>query len=143
MGHSNPGGDILAKKTRICMVSIFFVWILVCTAFTGVAEEWSIKQVFDVEVGYTETEIMDPTLTNKKYNRKFFIENGENEVITTAWGSNDLETWEVMGTKSFAAQESGWLILGFNHYWHVKLTGKTVSVAPNSIVDATLYYREI
>ncbi len=133
----------MKRKTRLSMASIFLIWILVCMAYTGVAEGWATKERLYVVVGGSETEIIEPTLTNKQYNRKFFIENGENEIIATAWGSNDQWTWEIMETKTISPDQSGWLILGFNHWWHVKLTGKTTSGTQTSIVDATLYYREL
>ena len=133
----------MKRKTRLSMASIFLIWILVCMAFTGAAEAWATKERLNVVVGGSETEIIGSTLTDKQYNRKFYIDNGENEIIATAWGSNDQQTWEVMETKTFSPRESGWLILGWNHWWHVKLTGRTNSGTLTSIVDATLYYREL
>ena len=111
-------------------------------AFTGVAEAWTVKERFDVVVGDSETEIIEPTLTNKKFNRKFFIENGENEIIVTVWGSNDEQTWELWRSEPIDPEETDTMILGPNHFWHVKLTGRTTAGAQTSIVDAALYYRE-
>lgn len=134
----------MLRKTKLGMASIFLVWILVALAFAGAAEEWTIKESLDVTVYNTETEIIDSTLTDKKYNRKFQIDNGENEIVVTAWGTNDGVTWEVMGTKTISAYNTEWLILGQNHYWYVKLTGRTTETTYLiSIVDAELYYRDL
>lgn len=134
----------MLRKTKLGMASIFLIGILVALAFAGAAEEWTIKESLDVTVYVTETEIIDSTLTNKKYNRKFEISNGEYEIFVTAWGSNDEVTWEVMDTKTISAENTDWLILGQNHFWYIKLTGKTTgSPDLQSTVDADLFYREI
>ena len=133
----------MIRKIKLGIVSIFLIWMLVSLAFGGAAEEWTIKESLNVTVYNTETEIMDSTLTDKKYNRRFDIHNGANEITVTGWGSNDEVDWEVMGTKTISAETTEWLILGHNHYWYVKLTGKTIgSQDPLSTVDAFLYYRE-
>jgi len=132
----------MLRNAKLGIVSIFLVWMLVSLAFGGAAEEWMIKESLDVTVYSTETEIMDSTLTDKKYNRKFEIHNGESEIIVTAWGSNDEVNWEVMDTKTIGTQNVEWLILGKNHFWYIKLTGKTIGFPdPTSNVDAYLFYR--
>ena len=130
------------RKAKLKIASIFLVWIFVCLVFGAVAEEWAVKESLNVTVGDSETEIMESTLTDKKFNRKFDIYNGENEIIATAWGSNDQVTWEAMCTITLSPYENNWLILGHNHWWYVKLTGRTTN-PPNTIciVDAYLYYR--
>jgi spermidine/putrescine-binding protein len=132
----------MLRKTKLGMASIFLIGILVALAFAGAAEEWTIKESLDVTVYNTETEIMDPTHTDKKFNRKFEIHNGENEIVVTAWGSNDEVNWEVMATKTISPNNGEWLILGQNHFWNVKLTGRTTGpIDGTSVVDAYLYYR--
>lgn len=134
----------MLRKIKLGIVSIFLIWMLVSLAFGGAAEEWAITESLDVTVYNTETEIIDSTLTDKKYNRKFQIDNGENEIVATAWGSNDGVTWEVMDTNTISAGTTEWLILGKNHWWYVKLTGRTAgSPEEISIVDARLYYTAI
>ena len=132
----------MLRTTKLGIASIFLIWILVTLAFAGVAEDWAIKESLDVTVYNTETEIIDSTLTDKKYNRKFLIDNKENEIVVTAWGSNDEVDWEVMATKTISTVTPEWLILGKNHYWYVKLTGRTTGIPETtSTVDAYLYYR--
>jgi hypothetical protein len=134
----------MLSRRKIGIVSIFLVWMLVSLAFGGAAEDWAVKESLDVTVTSTETEIMDSTLTDKKYNRKFEIHNGENEMEATAWGSNDEVNWEVMDTKTISAETTEWLILGHNHYWYVKLTGKTTGpIDVTSGVDIYFYYRAV
>lgn len=132
----------MLHRIKLGIASVLLVWMLVSLAFGGMAEDWVIKESLDVTVTSTETEIMESTLTDKKYNRKFYVENGDNEIVITAWGSNDEADWEFMATKIISTKTPEWLILGQNHYWYVKLTGKTTGQpGETSVVDAYLYYR--
>jgi hypothetical protein len=131
----------MSRKARIRTTSIFFIWILVCTVLLGAVEGAVIKESKNVEVDSYETVIIDCTYTHKYRNRVFHIDNGENEIIATAWGSNDEKTWEVMETTTISPEQSDTLVMGKNHYWYVKLTGKTTGFE-NSVVDACLYYHE-
>ena len=131
----------MSRKTKLGMVSIFFVWIFVCVIFVGAVEAQAVKESLDVEVGNSETEIIDSTYTDKYRNRKFRIENGENVIIATAWGSNDQVTWEFWKSDTIDPYKTDTMVLGLNHYWYVKLTGRTTGDPDStSIVDAFLTY---
>jgi hypothetical protein len=132
----------MLRKTKLGMTSIFLIGILVALAFAGAAEEWALKESLDVTVRVTETEIIDSTLTDKKFNRKFEIHNGANEIFVTAWGSNGEGIWEIWETKTISAEQTEWVILGPNHWWYVKLTGRTTGPPETiSTVDTFLFYR--
>jgi hypothetical protein len=129
------------RKTKLRMVSIFFVWIFVCVIFVGAVEAQAVKEALDVEVDNTETEIIDSTYTDKWHNRRFRIENGENEIIVTAWGSNDEQNWEYWDSHIIDPDKTDIMVLGVNHWWYVKLTGRTTgSTYAISILDASLTY---
>jgi len=49
----------------------------------------AIKSALGVEVGDTETEIIESTLTFTDEDRIFGVGNGDKEIIATAWGSDD------------------------------------------------------
>lgn len=129
------------RKTKLRIVSIFFAWIFVCVIFVGAVEAQAVKEALDVEVSNSETEIIDSTYTDKWRNRRFRIENGENEIIVTAWGSNDEQNWEYWDSHIIDPDKTDTMVLGTNHWWYVKLTGKTTSSTyAISIVDASLTY---
>lgn len=99
------------------------------------------KERNDVEVYSSETEIIESTLTDKWHNRKFHIDNGQHEIIYTIWGSNDDENWEFWETGTLDQYQSTVHVMGTNHYWYIKLTGRTTSLTDElSIVDASLTY---
>ena len=132
----------MEKKTRLRMVSIFFALILSSAVFAGIVEGAQVKERLDVSVNSSETEIIESTFTDKWRNRLFHIENGENEIIATIWGSNDNENWDYWDSTTIGSDDNDNMILGRNHYWYVKLTGRTTSVIGVSIVDATLNYHD-
>jgi hypothetical protein len=70
------------------------------------------------------------------------VYNGQYEISVTVYGSNDLETWEVMTTETISIYDSKIIVLGKNHWWYVKLTGAITGGSGSSIVDAYLYYKE-
>jgi hypothetical protein len=129
----------MSRKTRIRTTSIFFIWILVCAVFVGVAEGQAVRESLNVAVGENETEIIGSTLTDRYRNRRFRIENGETEIIATVWGSNDDQTWEYWDSITIGPGKTGSMVMGTNHFWYIKLTGKTIS-PQTSMVDAYLYY---
>ena len=134
----------MLRRIKLGIVSVLLAWMLVSLAYGGVADEWLIKERLDVTVTSTETEIMESTLTDKKYNRKFSIDNGDNEIVVTVWGSNDEETWEEMKIDTIPAETNEWLILGSNHYWYIQLTGHTTGEpGQTSVVGVFLYYRAV
>jgi hypothetical protein len=108
--------------------------------FAGVVEGAVMKEVFDVSVESSETEIIESTYTDKWRNRVFRIDNGGQEITVTAWGSNDNENWEYWDSITIDSDKSDKIILGINHWWYAKITGKTTQPASTSIVDAQLTY---
>ena len=131
----------MSRKKRLRIVPIFFVWIFVCVIFVGAVEAQVTKESLDVVVGNSETEIIDSTYTDKWRNRRFRIENGENEIIATVWGSNDEVNWEFWESETIDPGKTDTMVLGSNHWWYVKLTGRTIgSPDTTSIVDASLTY---
>lgn len=100
------------------------------------------KSRTNVNVVDTETEIIESTNTNKSEERRFAIGNGEEEIIATLWGSNDNQSWEEVESKTIISNGYEIIILGPNHFWHVKLTGKTTSPGKSSIIDGYLTYTE-
>jgi hypothetical protein len=100
------------------------------------------KSVTDVEVSDTETEIIESTETNKNDNRTFTVQNGEKQIVVTAWGLDDNQIWQIEDTQVIAPRESNVLIVGPSHAPRVKLTGRTVTQSDISIVDATLIWSD-
>ena len=96
------------------------------------------KSVSNIEVRTTETEIMDPTMVDSKANKRFTVDNGENEIIATAWGSKNGIDWIQKDEKTIGSNENGILVVGPNHCINVKLTGRTTAQTAISSVDATL-----
>ena len=102
----------------------------------------AIKSRLNVEVGDTETEIIESTETDKSEDRTFGVGNGDKEIIATAWGSDDGENWQVEESKNVAPSSYKVLIVGNNHFPFVKLTGRTTSATETSVVDGYLTYSE-
>jgi hypothetical protein len=129
------------QKLVLRMGSLIFVGIILCALFSEVVEAAEVNEQNDVEVYSRETEIIGSTLTDKWHNRKFHIDNGQLEIIYTIWGSNDDENWVFWDTGSIEPYQSTVHVMGINHYWYIKLTGRTTEqhVTP-SIVDASLTY---
>jgi len=100
----------------------------------------AIKTALNVEVGYNETEIIEPTDTDKNKKRIFNIENGEKQIIATAWGLDEEQVWQIEVTKTIPPNENDVLSVGPTHAPKVKLTGRTTSSNDTSIVNATLTY---
>lgn len=100
------------------------------------------KSATNVEVSNAETEIIGSTETNKNHDRMFTVQNGEKDIIATAWGLDDNEVWQVEDTKTINARESNVLVVGPSHAPRVKLTGKTTTSGDTSIVDATLTWTD-
>jgi hypothetical protein len=96
------------------------------------------KSATNVEVSHTETEIIEPTDTNKQEDRTFMVQNGEKNIIAIAWGLDDNQVWQEIDNKTINARESNVLIAGQTHYPRVKLTGRTTTSGDTSIVNATL-----
>jgi hypothetical protein len=96
------------------------------------------KSVTNVEVGDSETEIMDPTEVDAKVEKSFSVDNGDKEIIAIAWGSIDGTGWTLVDQKTIAPSGNGILVVGPNHFINVKLTGRTTTLATTSSVDATL-----
>ena len=92
-----------------------------------------------VEVSDEETEIIEPIETDKEKYRVFVVENGNNEIETKAWGSNDGENWVEKSSLVIPANNPGSLTVGIHSYW-VKLTGKTTESGKTNIVDAYLFW---
>ncbi|UCG68010.1 MAG: hypothetical protein JSV09_09215 [Thermoplasmata archaeon] len=129
------------RKSKKMIVTIFLVWIFICVIFIGAVEAQVVKESLDVEVGNSETEIIGSTYTDKWRNRRFRIENGENEIIATAWGSNDEKTWEFWKSETIDPGKTETMVLGTNHWWYVKLTGRITDPSGIvSIVDSSLTY---
>lgn len=98
------------------------------------------KSALDVEVRDTEIEIIESTPTSTNEDRIFGVGNGENEIIATAWGSDDNQNWNEEVKKIISPRGYEILIVGINHYPFVKLTGRTTTPDKTSIVDAYLTY---
>jgi hypothetical protein len=100
-----------------------------------------VKERNDVMVISSETEIIESTLTDKWHNRLFQIYNGQYEIKYTIWGSNDNENWEFWDSGTLDPYQNTVHVMGINHFWYIKLTGKTIAthIIP-SIVDASLTY---
>jgi hypothetical protein len=122
--------------------SVILLGIFLCVIFAGVVEAAEVKERNNVEVAYTETEIIESTYTDKWRNRIFRIENGANEITATVWGSNDEETWEYWDSTTIDAYDNDNMVMGRNHWWYIKLTGHTNEDPLISIVDASLAYHE-
>ena len=130
----------MSRKGRLRIAAILFTGIFFCAVFSGVVEGAKVK-VQDVEVTSSETEIIPPTYTDKWHNRIFNIDNGEHEIIYTIWGCNDNENWEYWDSGTIAPNQGAVHVMGKNHWWYVKLTGRTVEIQTTpSIVDASLFY---
>ncbi len=93
-----------------------------------------------VEVGNTETEIIESTHTSTNEDRIFSVGNREKEIVTTAWGSDDNQNWEEVESKTITPRSYDTLVTGMNHLPYVKLTGRTTTPGETSIVDAYLNY---
>ena len=93
----------------------------------------------NVEVGDTETEIIEAHETPHDKDRIFSVSNGDKEIEVKAWASEDGTDWEVRETKTISANETATLIVGAFIYF-VKLTGKTTTTGDISEVDACLIY---
>jgi hypothetical protein len=130
----------MTRKMRSKLLPIIFAGILFCVIFAGVVEGAETKERNDVTVTSSETELIESTYTDKWHNRLFHVENGGNEIIATIWGSNDDETWEYWDSVTIGNNENENMVLGPNHYWYVKLTGRTTGSSSASIVDATLHF---
>lgn len=102
----------------------------------------AIKTVSNIEVGYDETKIIESTDTDKNQTRTFNLENGEKDIIATAWGLDERQIWKVEDSRTISSHDKGVLIVGPNHAPKVKLTGRTTSTDDTSVVDATLTYPE-
>jgi hypothetical protein len=96
----------------------------------------------NVEVGDQDTVIIDSTETATNEDRIFGIGNGENEIIAKVWGSNDNQNWEEVDNKPIPPQGYENIIMGHNHFFYVKLTGKTSSVGKTSVVDGYFTYTQ-
>ena len=95
--------------------------------------------VENVEVGDSETVIIEPQETDKNKNRIFAIANRDQEIEVKAMGSNDMENWETRETKIIPPNNADSLIVGPFVCW-VKLIGKTTTPGTISNVDASLVY---
>lgn len=100
------------------------------------------KSRIDVEVKDSETEIIESTATVTSEERRFCVGNKDRAITITAWGSNDNQNWDEVQSKNIGPNTYDTIILGPNHYWHVKLTGKTTSTGKTGAVDAFLIYTE-
>lgn len=131
----------MSRKGRLRIAAIIFAGIFLCAIFSGVVEGAKVT-VEHVEVTSSDTEIIPPTYTDKWHNRIFHIENGEHQIIVTVWGSNDNQDWEYWDSEVINPEKTENIVMGVNHYWHVKLTGKTVEdQSTPSMVDASLTYQ--
>ena len=95
-----------------------------------------------IEVGNTETEIIEATHTNKDENRTFGVGNQTNEIIATVWGSDDNQDWKELEIKTIAPGSYEHLIVGPSHDPWVKLTGRTMNPGITSSIDGYLIYSE-
>ena len=94
----------------------------------------------NVEVGDTETEIIEPQETDKEKDRIFSVANHGAEIEITAYGSNDGgETWEERGSKVIPENHSDTHVVALDVFI-VKLIGKTTNPGAISNVDASLVY---
>jgi hypothetical protein len=99
-----------------------------------------VKSNLDVEVGDTETEIIEPTQTYTGENRTFGVGNGDKEIIAMAWGSEDNRNWVEEDSKTIAPEEYKVLVVGPTHVPWVKLTARATTPVEPSIVDGYLTY---
>ena len=100
------------------------------------------KSRLGIEVGDTETEIIEPTETVTNENREFKVKNGEKEIIVTAWGSESDNGWEVETSKTISPNDEDTLTVGPSHDPWLKLTARTTSPRETSTVDGYLTYTE-
>jgi hypothetical protein len=100
------------------------------------------KSNLGVEVGDTETEIIESTYTSTNVDRVFGVGNITKEIIATAWGSDDNQNWVEEESKTIGPGEYKILIVGIHHVPFVKLTGRTTAPGEKSIVDTYLTYTE-
>jgi hypothetical protein len=98
------------------------------------------KSRLNVEVGDTETEIIESTETVSSEERKFGVGNGEKEIIATAWGSDDNQNWHEEDSATIGPGRYKILIVGPSHDPWVKLTARTSGSGETSIVDGYLTY---
>jgi hypothetical protein len=94
----------------------------------------------NVEVGDTETDLIESTETSTNEDRAFGVGNGAKEIIATIWGSDNNEDWNEEDVRPMPPNIYDTLILGAHHYPYVKLTARTTSSGETSIVDAYLTY---
>lgn len=100
------------------------------------------KSRLSMSVVQTETEIIESTRTVTSEERRFGVGNGDNEIIATAWGSDDNQNWEEIESKTVEPHAYVILIAGPSHWWNLKLTGRTTNSGIPSSVDAYLVYTE-
>lgn len=98
------------------------------------------KTNLNVEIGDQDTVIIDSTETTTNEDRIFGVGNGENVIIAKVWGSNDNRNWEEVDNKTVPPNGYENIIMGNNHFFYVKLTGKTTSVGKTSVVDGYFTY---
>ena len=100
----------------------------------------AIKSNLKVDVSDSDTELIESTETNTLADRIFSVGNGVEEISVTAWGSNPGTDWEEIETKTIRPGEYDTIVLGGNHWWNVKLTGKTTNQTVTNQVDAYFTY---
>ncbi len=100
----------------------------------------AVKSNLNIEVTDTETEIIESTQTFTGENRTFGVGNKTNEIIATAWGSEDNQNWMEEDSKIIAPKEYKVLVVGPTHNPRVKLTARTTTTGETSTVDGYLSY---
>lgn len=100
------------------------------------------KSNLGVEVGDSDTELIQSTETSTSDDRVFGVGNRENEITAIAWGSDDNQNWDEEESKTLQPGDYETLKVSITHKPYVKLTGKTTSSGQKSTVDAYLTYPE-
>jgi hypothetical protein len=94
----------------------------------------------NVEVVFSDNEVIGSTATDSDQERKFQITNGDKEIIATVMGSEDNMVWSARESKNISADSSDEIDVEINHHIYIKLMVKTTSISDVSIVDAIFTY---
>ena len=94
----------------------------------------------NIEVVFSDTEVIGSTATDSDQERKFQITNGDKEIIAIVMGSEDNVLWSARESKNISANSSDEIDVEINHHIYIKLIAKTTDLVDESIVYATFTY---
>jgi hypothetical protein len=98
------------------------------------------KTTENIEVGFSETELIESTATDSQQQRVFQITNGAKEIIATVHGSEDNVIWSSRESKNISPNTMDQITLEINHDQYIKLVARTTKFGDSSIVDTTFTF---